>query len=96
MEANTFQRVATPTERDTCDDDMGLGLINAPAGSNYYGEDVGDHHRGDGGDASEPHDGVFRPPYPYAEALELPEEGWRTVFSRAGTGGPWALPLSLD
>ncbi len=91
LEANTFQRVATPTARSTCADDTTYGLIDAPEGSNYYGDDVGDHH---GPDLSEPHDAVFKPPYSYT--LELPQDDWLTVFSRAGTGGPWALPLELD
>jgi pectate lyase len=91
MEGNTLQRVATPTARDTCADDSALGAISAPEGSNYYGDDVGPHH---GGDGKEPHDSVFEPPYRYT--LEVPQETWLNVFSRAGAGGPWALPLSLD
>lgn len=91
MEGNTLQRVANATARDTCDDDSALGAISAPEGSNLYGDDVGPHH---GGDGKEPHDAVFDPPYPYT--LEVPQSPWLDVLSRAGAGGPWALPLSLD
>lgn len=91
LEGNTFQRVSTPTSRSTCADNTALGKIDAPTGSNHYGEDVGDHH---GGDGLEPHDAVFEPAYPYE--LGNPEEDWLQVFSRAGAGGRWALPLSLE
>jgi pectate lyase len=91
MEANTLQRVATPTARVGCADDSALGAISAPEGSNYYGDDVGSHV---GGDGKEPHDAVFDPPYPYTP--EAPQTTWRNVMSRAGAGGPWPLPLSLD
>jgi len=91
LEGNTFQRVATPTERPSCADGLPSGRINAPAGSNYYGPDVG-AHRGDNG--KEPHDPVFEPPYDYLGGV--PQDEWQTVFARAGAGGPWRLPLSLD
>ena len=91
LEGNTFQRVVTPTERSTCPDNTTIGKINTPAGSNYYGPDVGAHH---GGDGKEPHDAVFKPPYVYD--VGVPQDDWRTVSERAGAGGPWALPLSLD
>lgn len=93
LEGNAFQSVGTPTERSTCADDTNYGLIDAPVNSNLYGDDVGAHHGGpDSG--SEPHDSVFTPPYDYQ--LEPAPEEWRTVAARAGAGGPWALPLSLD
>ena len=79
LEANTFQRVATPTERLTCADDTLLGLIDAPAGSNYYGDDVGAHR---GGDGKEPHDAVFTPPYDYD--VEPAQSEWLVVLQRAG------------
>jgi pectate lyase len=91
LEGTTFQRVATPTERSTCADDTQLGLIDAPAGSNYYGDDVGAHH---GGDGKEPHDAVFKPPYEYT--VEPPQTEWLVVLQRAGAGGPWRQTLSLD
>jgi pectate lyase len=91
MEGNTLQRVAIPTARVACADDSALGAISAPAGSNYYGDDVGPHQ---GGDGKEPHDPVFDPPYRYT--LEAPQTTWPNLMSRAGAGGPWALPLSLD
>ncbi|HEY2406979.1 MAG TPA: hypothetical protein VGI10_13305 [Polyangiaceae bacterium] len=91
MEGNTLQRVAIATERATCADGSLLGLIQAPAGSNYYGADVGPNH---GGDGMEPHDAVFKPTYPYI--VDVPQDTWLTVLSRAGAGGPWAVPLVLD
>lgn len=91
MEGNTLQRVANATARDTCADDSALGAISAPEGSNYYGDDVGPHH---GGDGKEPHDPVFEPPYRYT--VEAPRTTRLDVLSRAGAGGPWALPLSME
>jgi pectate lyase len=91
MEGNAFQRVATPTERSTCADGSALGLIDAPAGSNFYGDDVGPHH---GGDGNEPHDAVSKPPYEYT--VQSAQDEWLTVLSRAGAGGPWAQPLELN
>ena len=91
LEGNTFQRVAIPSERTGCPDDMPAGRINAPADSNFYGPDVGAHR---GGDGKEPHDTVFKPPYDYV--VGAAQDEWQTVFTRAGAGGPWRLPLSLD
>ena len=91
MEAVTFKTVAAPTTKRSCSDDTSLGLISAPAGSNLYLSDVGKHTGGDGG---EPHDAVFMPPYDYA--LEPADEAWPKVQARAGAGGPWALPFSLE
>ena len=91
LEGNTFQRVNTLTARPSCADDMPVGRIDAPVGSNYYGPDVGSHR---GGDGKEPHDSVFKPPYDYV--VGVPRDEWQTVFARAGAGGPWALPLALD
>jgi pectate lyase len=79
MEANTLQRVALPTFRDTCVDDGALGAISASEGSNYYADDVGPHQ---GGDGQEPHDAVFEPPYHYT--VEAPQTTWLDVMSRAG------------
>ncbi len=93
VEANTFERVSTPTHRDYCADDTGLGKIDAPAGSNDYAEDVGDHQSGDG-DKTEPHDAVTHPTYTYE--LDPPNENGPRVADRAGAGGLWPLPLSLD
>ncbi len=93
LEENTFQSVGTPTERSTCADDTMYGMIDAPAASNFYGDDVGEHHGGaDSG--AEPHDSVFTPPYSYD--LEPAQAEGRIVAARAGAGGPWALPLSVD
>jgi pectate lyase len=91
VQGNTFQRVITPTARSTCADATQLGAIDAPAGSNFYDDDVGEHR---GGDGLEPHDAVFSPGYEYS--VDPPRESWLEVLSRAGAGGRWALPLSLD
>jgi pectate lyase len=91
MEGVTFKTVGPPTAKRTCSDDMSLGLISAPAGFNLYLSDVGKHA---GGDGNEPHDAVFEPAYQYR--LEPAAEAWPKVLERAGAGGPWALPLSLD
>lgn len=91
LEGSTFQRVATPTARGTCPDDTLPGKISAPAGSNDYGADVGPHQ---GPDHLEPRDPVFTPPYDYT--VDDADAQWRTVTSRAGAGGPWARPLTLD
>ncbi len=90
VEGNTFKSIATPTTRATCPDDTQPGVIDAPEGSNFYGDGVGEHH---GGDGMEPHDEVFDVPYKWN--VEPAEDSWVNVLSRAGTGGPWALPLPL-
>jgi pectate lyase len=88
MEGNVFEAVEAPTLRTSCPDDSSLGLIRAPAGSNLYRDDVGAHR---GGDGLEPSDAVLVPPYAYT--VEAAQEAWLSVLSRAGAGGPWALPL---
>jgi pectate lyase len=92
MEGNILEAVRYPTLRTTCPDDSQLGLILAPEGSNLYRADVGTEHRG--GDGGEPRDAVSQPPYAYT--VEAPEEAWLHVLSRAGAGGPWAVPVTLD
>lgn len=89
VEANTFQRVRTPTLRSPCDDETSPGKIGTR--SNSYGEDVGEHH---GGDGMEPHDDVFDPPYDYWRDRD--PDDWLRVFTRAGAGGRWPLSISLD
>lgn len=91
LEGTTFKTVSTPTVRRACSDDPSLGLISARAGLNLYLSDVGKHA---GGDGTEPNDSVFTPAYPYT--LEPAIEAWPKVLARAGAGGPWAPPLSLD
>jgi hypothetical protein len=91
MEKNTFERVRTPTMRETCDDESALGKIDAPDGSNEYGEDVGEHQ---GGDGMEPRDGVFDPPYDYL--FDPSPEVSERVRDRAGAGGLWPLRITLD
>jgi pectate lyase len=90
VEGNTFKSIATPTTRATCPDDTLPGLIDAPEGSNFYGDGVGAHG---GGDGTEPHDEVFDVPYDWK--VDDAEDNWVNVLSRAGAGGPWALPLPL-
>jgi pectate lyase len=93
VEGNTFENVAYPTSKTTCTDMTELGSVRAPAGSNLYRDNVGPH-RSNGADASEPEDAVFTPPYSYT--VDPPASAWLDVLARAGAGGPWALPLSLD
>lgn len=93
LEATTFRTVMTPTTRRDCADVPPVGAISAPEGSNLYLADVGKHA---GIDAMEPHDAVFVPPYDYDEALEPPAQAWPRVLSRAGAGGAWPLPLSVE
>jgi pectate lyase len=94
LEASTFENVVHPTSKTTCSDvPPALGLLRAPTGSNLYRDDVGTN-RSDGADAPEPEDAVFTPPYAYS--LDPPATAWVNVESRAGAGGPWAVPLSLD
>ncbi len=91
LEGSVFENVEAATRVSTCSDSMGLGLLNAVAGSNLYRDDSNVHL---GGDGSEPHDEVFAPGYAYP--LEPATEAWPRVVSRAGAGGPWALPLILN
>jgi pectate lyase len=91
LEGTTFRTVTTPTVRRDCGDLPPVGLISAPQGSNQYLADVGKHA---GGDGQEPHDEVFVPPYEYQ--VEPAGEAWPKVLARAGAGGPWAAPLSVD
>ena len=91
MEGNVFEAVDAPTLRTSCPDNSSLGLIRAPAGSNLYRDDVGAHR---GGDGMEPNDAVEVPPYAYT--VEPAQDAWLRVLSRAGAGGPWALPLVRD
>jgi pectate lyase len=94
LEGNTFEDVVHPTSKTTCSDTPpSLGLLRAPTGSNLYRDNVGTH-RSNGADAPEPEDAVFTPPYAYT--VDPPAAAWVNVASRAGAGGPWALPLSLD
>jgi pectate lyase len=92
LEATTFENVRTPTALRDCGDDVPpMGLIGAPPGSNLYLSDIGEHA---GGDGQEPRDAVFKPGYEYE--VEPAVDAWPIVAERAGAGGRWALPLSLD
>ncbi len=95
VEGNTFEDVRYPTLRTTCPDaGVAVGLIRAPVGANLYRGNNGPH-RINSTDSPEPNDsGVFDPPYVYT--LEKASDAWPNVLARAGAGGPWALPLSLD
>jgi pectate lyase len=92
LEGTTFRAVATPTVRRGCDDAPPFGLISTPQGSNlanlYF--DSGKHS----GDGTEPHDEAFTPPYDYEP--EPTADAWPRVQLRAGAGGPWKQPLSVD
>jgi pectate lyase len=91
LEGTAFKAVMTPTARRGCSDTGPIGSIDAPQGSNLLLGDVGKHA---GGDGQEPHDSVFEPPYEVI--VEPAAEAWPRVQGRAGTGGPWPLPLSVD
>ncbi len=91
LEGNTFENVDAATYRSGCDGVAELGLIQTSPGSNLYRDDSNVHL---GDDGSEPTDSVFAPPYDYG--LETASEAWPAVISRAGTGGPWAIPLTRD
>lgn len=91
LEGNTFENVEAATMLGGCAETGELGLVNAPAGSNLY--------RGGssvylGADGNEPRDDVFQVPYEYQ--AEPANDAWPVVISRAGTGGPWALPMVRD
>jgi len=93
LEGTTFRTVMTPTTRRDCADLPPVGRISAPEGSNLYLGDVGKHA---GGDGLEPHDSVFSPPPDYERELEPAAQAWPRVLARAGAGGPWALPLTVE
>jgi pectate lyase len=93
LEGTTMKTVMTPTALRDCADMPPLGQMSAAAGKNLYLTDVGKHA---GGDGTEPKDSVFEPPYDYADILEPAASAWPKVFERAGAGGRWALPLSVD
>ncbi len=91
LEGNTFENVDVAVRLGGCGETDELGLVNAPEGSNLY--------RGGspvflGGDGDEPRDAVFEPPYEYS--AQSASDALPVVISRAGTGGPWALPLVKD
>lgn len=90
VEGNTFENVSAATFRSACDGG-GLGRMRAPVGSNLYRGDSNVHR---GADGEEPQDDVFTPPYAYV--VEPTTDAWPRVVSRAGAGGPWALPLVRD
>lgn len=94
LEGNSFDNVAIPTLRTDCSENPGvLGYIRAASGSNLY-DDVGSHRRG-GADSSEPNDPeVFTPSYDYEP--DAARDAAPLVTSRAGAGGPWKLPLTLN
>ncbi len=94
LEGSYFEKVVTPSSKRECTDGtVGLGAIQAPAGSNAYGVDVGSHDDG-GTPSGEPHDAVFTPPYSYT--LDPTDDVRFRVGERAGAGARWALPLTLD
>ena len=91
LEGNVFEHVDTVSRIGNCSDAGGRGLVNAPSGSNLY-RDGSPTFLGLKGE--EPHDSVFRPGYPYV--VEPAGEALSRVVLRAGAGGPWAQPLSLQ
>lgn len=91
VEGSTFENVDAIALARDCDTATELGYLDFPTGSNLYRDGSPAFL---GGDGTEPQDGGFTPPYPYE--TQPAAEAWPLVVSRAGTGGPWALPLSLD
>lgn len=94
VEGTTFDNVRFPTLKNNCPSTPDLqGKIRAPSGSNLYRDEVGPHRVGST-ETDEPHDDVFVPSYSYS--VDPPEDAWLDVLERAGAGGPWAQPLTLD
>lgn len=91
VEGSTFENVEAVGLISDCGEGTELGYLDFPAGSNLYRDGAPVFL---GGDGSEPQQSGFTPPYEYE--LELPSDAWPEVVTRAGTGGPWALPLRLD
>lgn len=91
LEGTTFENVVTPTTKRDCADMPPTGLISAAKHGNSYLTDVGKHA---GGDGTEPADQVFGPAYDYQ--LDDAARARPQVRDRAGAGGIWAIPLTLD
>ncbi|WP_437790697.1 hypothetical protein [Sorangium sp. So ce693] len=90
LEASVFENAEAATRRSDCSDGTGRGRLLAAPDSNLY-RDESDVHLGGNG---EPADDVFEPPYDYAP--ERASDALPHVISRAGAGGPWALPLARE
>jgi pectate lyase len=90
LEASVFENAEAATRRSDCSDATGRGRLLAVPGSNIYRDESDIHLGGDG----EPADAVFTPPYDYAP--ERASDALAQVISRAGAGGPWALPLARE
>lgn len=91
LEGSVFENVEVVSRLSTCNDTTDRGLMSAASRANLYKDGTVVFV---GGDGTEPHDAVFIPEYDYE--LEGASEAWARVILRAGMGGPWALPLSLD
>jgi pectate lyase len=91
VEGSVFENVEAVARIVTCSDLGERGLINVVSGSNLFQDGSAQYI---GGDGEEPHDTVFVPEYEYD--LEPASQSWPLVISRAGAGGPWALPVTLD
>ncbi|WP_437306100.1 hypothetical protein [Sorangium sp. So ce388] len=97
LEASVFENAEAATRRATCSDATGGGLLLAVPGSNLYRDESGVHLGGGGeerDERDEPADEVFTPPYAYEP--ERASDALPQVISRAGAGGPWALPLARE
>ncbi|WP_437592356.1 hypothetical protein [Sorangium sp. So ce1000] len=90
LEASVFENAEAATRRSDCSDATGRGRLLAVPGTNLYRDESDVHLGGDG----EPADDVFKPPYDYAP--ERASDALPQVISRAGAGGPWALPLARE
>lgn len=91
LEGSVFENVDAVARIVTCNDLGERGLLDVVTGSNLFQDGSAQYV---GGDGEEPHDAVFVPDYDYE--LEPASQAWPSVISRAGAGGPWALPVTLD
>jgi len=88
FEGNYLENVSTPTVEEG-GDACPIGLIDAPAGSNFY-LNVGMHKPSGVDGGTEPRDAVFVPPYGYDVT---PAADVSTLLStRAGAGSRWGTP----
>ena len=91
LEGSVFENVDAVSRLSTCAETTDRGLMNAPPDSNEYLDATVFFV---GGDGTEPHDTVFVPPYDYE--VEPAADALARVTGRAGAGGRWPLPLSVD
>jgi pectate lyase len=94
LEGSSFENVAYPTLRRDCTEEPAVGLIFAPAGSNYYDPATTGPHQLSGADSPEPRDAVFTLSYDLPLDSIVDVQG--TVPLRAGAGSRWPLTFELE